>query len=368
MVNKKLKVGIIGCGDIANYKHMPALKELSDLCEMTSFCDIRINRAVKAAEEFGIKDSKVYEDYKELLEDDDLDVIHVLTPNDSHSPITVAALDAGKHVMCEKPMAHNKKSAEKMMEAWRNSNKKFTIGYQNRFREDVQQLKTDCQKDKVGEIYFAKAHALRRKGVPSWGVFLDKAKQGGGPLIDIGTHALDLTLWIMDNYEPVTVSGSVFNKMSDQTKGNLFGPWNPNKYGVEDSAFGFIKMKNGAAVFLESAWILNTRDPKEASATFYGTKRGAELRWNLSDDKNELIYNMIEEGQYKEIKESSIKKMGPAASEKVSLGYLEAASWINAIIRDKSPLVKPEEAYMVTKILDAVYESERKGREIKFDN
>ena len=170
----------------------------------------------------------------------------------------------------------------------------------------------------------------------------------------------------MDNYEPLSVSGTVFNKMRDQTDGNLFGSWNPNKYDVEDTAFGFIKMKNGAAIFLESAWILNTRDPKEASSTFYETKRWAELKWSLNADKNELIYNMIENGQYKEIKESSINKMEPAEVKKDSLGHLEAASWINAIIRDKEPAVKSREAFIVTKILEAIYESERREKEVQF--
>jgi len=367
MSSKKLQVGIIGCGDIANNKHMPALKKLSDECEMTSFCDIKINRAIKAAEEFGTENAKAYKNYQKLLKDEKIDVVHVLTPNDSHSPITVAAFQANKHVMCEKPMAHNKEGAEEMMEAWRQSDKKFTIGYQNRFRGDVQKLKTDSQKDMLGEIYFAKAHALRRKAVPSWGVFLDKSKQGGGPLIDIGTHALDLTLWLMDNYEPVSVSGSVFNKMSDKTEGNLFGFWDPEQYDVEDSAFGFIKMKNGAAIFLETSWILNTSDPKEASATLYGTKRGAEIRWSLSRNQNELKYNMIEGGQYKETIQSSIQKMGPGTKGQDSLGYLEAVSWLKAIIEDKTPIVKPTEAYIVTLILDAIYKSSREGKEIKFN-
>ncbi len=368
MARKKLIVGIIGCGDIANNKHMPALQELSQLCKMTSFCDIKKSRAVKAAEDYGSKNSKVYKDYRQLLKDDSIDLVHVLTPNDSHSPITVTALQAGKHVMCEKPMAHNKEAAGKMMETWEQSDQKFTIGYQFRFREDVQQLKRDLKANKLGEIYCAKAHALRRKAVPAWGVFLDKDKQGGGPLIDIGTHSLDLTLWLMDNYQPQSVSGSVFNKMTDQTEGNLFGPWQPSDYEVEDSAFGFIKMKNGALIFLESAWVLNTRDPKEASATFYGTKAGAEIRWSLSEDKSELIYNMIEEGKYKEIKESSIKKMGPGEDVKNSLGYKEAKSWLEAIIDDREPVVKPEEAYTVTKILDAIYKSAAEDKEIYFSN
>lgn len=122
----------------------------------------------------------------------------------------------------------------------------FTVGYQNRFRPEVQNLHTACQKGDLGDIYYAKAHAVRRRGVPTWGVFMDKEAQGGGPLIDIGTHALDITLWCMNNYDIDSVSGSVFYKLGgleQATEGNLFGPWNPKTYEVEDSAMGFIKMK-----------------------------------------------------------------------------------------------------------------------------
>jgi len=368
MAKEKIKIGIIGCGDIAKQKHMPALKKLKDKCIITAFCDIKIDRAKKAAKKFGKDSSNVYKDYKELLDNETIDVVHILTPNASHSPITVDAFKAGKHVMCEKPMAHNKKSADKMMKAWQKSDKKFTIGYQFRFREDVQKLKKACKNGKLGEIYFAKAHAIRRKAVPAWGDFLDKSVQGGGPLIDIGTHSLDLTLWLLDNYKPYSVSGSVFNKMSNQVEGNLFGPWAPEDFEVEDSAFGFIKMKNGTTIFLESAWILNTRQPKEASATIYGTRAGAEVKWNLSTNQNELIYNMIEDGNYKEKKERVIHKMGPAAGTEDSLGFLEASHWIDAIINDTDPYIKPEEAYLVTSILDTIYESAEKGKEIKFDD
>ena len=205
----KLKIGIIGCGGIANQKHLPAMKENSDLCEIIAFCDIIPERAQKAAEEYGVPGAKVYEDYRDLLANGEVEVVHVLTPNVAHSPITVAAFEAGKHVYCEKPMAHTSTDAEKMMDAWKKSGKQFTIGYQNRFREEVQNLKKACEKGDLGEIYYGKAHAIRRRGVPTWGVFPDKSKQGGGPLIDIGTHALDITLWCMDNYDVESVTGSV---------------------------------------------------------------------------------------------------------------------------------------------------------------
>ena len=200
-MEKKIRIGIIGCGGIANGKHMPSLQKITQ-CEMVAFCDIIVDRAEAAAKKFGTPDAKVYEDYKELLKDETIDVVHVCTPNRSHSFITVDALEAGKHVMCEKPMAINSVEAKKMLDAAERTGKKLTIGYQSRFRDDSAYLKAAADDGELGEIYYAKATAIRRRAVPTWGVFLNEYEQGGGPLIDIGTHALDLTLWMMQNYKP----------------------------------------------------------------------------------------------------------------------------------------------------------------------
>ncbi len=164
---KMLKVGIIGCGGIANSKHMPALTSQKDKCEMVAFCDIIRERAEKAAAQYGAEGAKVYEDYHDLLADPEIDVVHVLTPNVAHCPITVAAFEAGKHVMCEKPMAATTEDAQLMIDAWKKSGKKFTIGYQNRFRKDTQTLFKACRAGDLGDIYFAKAHAIRRRAVPT---------------------------------------------------------------------------------------------------------------------------------------------------------------------------------------------------------
>lgn len=367
---KKLKVAVIGCGGIANQKHFPALTSQADKCEIVAFCDIIRERAEKAAKEYGTEDAKVYEDYTELLKDPEIDVVHVCTPNVAHCPITVAAFEAGKHVLCEKPMAATTEDAQKMMDAWKKSGKKFTIGYQNRFRKDTQMLHEACEAGDLGEIYFAKAHAIRRRAVPTWGVFPDKSKQGGGPLIDIGTHALDITLWMMDNYEVESVTGSVFEKlghMKEATYGNMFGPWDPDEYEVEDSAFGYIKMKNGATIFLESAWAINMKDSREAACTLCGTKAGAEIVGGMSREGDyDLIFNKTSHGV---LTEESISAGGSIAffeggSDKEEV--IECRQWLDAIINDTEPLVKPEQAFMVTKILDNIYKSAREEHEIKF--
>lgn len=370
MKEKKLQVGIIGCGGIANQKHFPALTSQADKCEIVAFCDLIEERAVTAAEKYGIPGAKVYTDYKELLKDDNIDVVHVLTPNVAHAPITVDAFKAGKHVMCEKPMAHNTEAAQKMMSAWKESGKKFTIGYQNRFRTDVQALKRSCGEGKLGDIYFAKAHAVRRRAVPTWGVFPDKSRQGGGPLIDIGTHALDITLWCMDNYKPVSVSGTSFEKlgnMPEAVEGNVFGPWDPKTFEVEDSAFGYIKMENGAAIFLESAWALNVRSPREAATTLCGTRAGAEIlcRDNMEYD---LIFNETTGGV---LTEEHISHDSPVAffeGSDAAPEVRECKQWLEAVIEDKEPVVKPEQAFVVTQILESIYKSSMENEEIKITN
>ncbi len=368
MKDGKLQIGIIGCGGIANQKHLPALAGQSAKCEMVAFCDILVDRAEKAAKEYGVEGAKVYEDYKELLKDESIDVVHVLTPNVAHCPITCDAFAAGKHVMCEKPMAATTADAQKMMDAWKKSGKKFTIGYQNRFRNDTQTLHRACKEGALGEIYFAKAEAIRRRAVPTWGVFPDKSKQGGGPLIDIGTHSLDLTLWMMNNYEPVSVSGTVFEKLGhlpEAVEGNMFGPWDPETYEVEDSAMGFIKMKNGATIFLEAAWAINMKESREAATTLCGTKAGAEIVGGMSQEGYDLIFNQT---SYGKLTTETLSEGGSIAFfEGEGAGEpkdLEAAQWLNCILNDTDPVVLPEQAFVVTQILDAIYESARTGKEV----
>ena len=369
MKDTKLRVGIIGCGGIAAQKHFPALKANHELCEMVAFCDIIEERAVKAAKEFGIKDAAVYVDYKELLNDASIDIVHVLTPNVSHCPITVDAFAAGKHVMCEKPMASSTADAQKMMDAWKKSGKLFTIGYQNRFRPEVQALHKACKAGELGEIYFAKAMAVRRRAVPTWGVFPNKALQGGGPLIDIGTHALDLTLWMMGNYDPESVSGSVFYKLGnlpEATEGNAFGPWDPKTYEVEDSAFGFIKMKDGATIVLESSWALNVMESREASTTLCGTKAGAELRSGMSYPKDELYFNRGAHGLLLDEKMPAGGNVAYFDSNAGAPGPAEAKQWLEAVRDNGQPLVLPEQAFIVTKILDSIYQSDKNKKEVLF--
>ena len=359
---RTVKIGIIGCGGIANGKHMPALRAI-DGCEMVAFCDIIVERAEEAAKKYGTPDAKVYADYKELLKDESIEVVHVCTPNRSHSFITVDALEAGKHVMCEKPMAINSVEAKKMLDAAERTGKKLTIGYQSRFRDDSAYLKAETEAGTLGDIYYAKATAIRRRAVPTWGVFLNEYEQGGGPLIDIGTHALDLTLWMMNNYKPKYCVGTTYHKLNKDTdQGNMWGNWDPEKFSVEDSAFGFIVMENGATIVLESSWALNSLDVREAVTSICGTKGGADMNDGLR------INGVRNNRQF--ITKPSFAAGGVAFNDGKAgedPATREARAWINAVVNDTAPVTLPEQAFCVTRILEGIYESAKSGKPFYFN-
>ena len=263
----------------------------------------------------------------------------------SGSFITVDALEAGKHVMCEKPMAINSVEAQKMIDAAKRTGKKLTIGYQNRQRNDAQYLKNEALAGTFGDIYYARAIALRRRAVPTWGVFLNEYEQGGGPLIDIGTHALDLTLYMMDNYEVASVSGNCHYKLGKRpNSANAWGPWDPEKYTVEDSAFGFIKMKNGAVINLESSWALNIMDPIEASTVLCGTKAGAQIK------NQQLFLNYDKDGELVE------QNVNAKVAERIK-GMLEIRDAAKALMNAQQQGLKETEIKKARANLNKLYDA-----------
>ncbi len=370
---KKIKVGIVGCGFIGMGKHLPSLQQVPDV-EAVAFCDLVPERAQAAAKQFGGPDALVCTDYNDLLKRDDIDVIHVCTPNSTHAEISIAAMKAGKHVMCEKPMAKTAAEAKAMLETSRATGKLLTIGYQNRFREDSLFMKSLCQQGELGDIYLGKAFATRRRGVPTWGVFMDKEKQGGGPLIDLGTHALDLTLWMMENYEPVSALGSTFDMIGKAgSPANSMGPWDPAKYEVEDSAFGLVKFKNGTTVILEASWALNTIISNEAMTLLCGTKAGADMFppegpvVRTAEFQGAPSYHVRVNGENSGKLYIQNYAMGAAfigdgsQTERFAGGTKEALAWFKAVRGEAELVVKPEQAYTVTAILEAIYRSAASG-------
>ena len=361
----KLKIGIIGCGAIAREKHVDALLQFPDRCEIVALADAQ-PAAANSLQRERLPGAAVYEGYEALLEDPAVDAVHICTPNHSHCEIAVKALEAGKHVMCEKPMAETYAGACRMIKTAEKNQRKLSVSYQNRFRSDSQAIHAAVLAGDLGEIYFAKAHATRRKKVPTWGSFLSLKAQGGGSLIDIGTHSIDLALWFMDNYEVESVTAAAFRGLIDDPAGNLWGPWEPSRFEVEDSAFGFIRMKNGALLTVEAAWALNIPDAREACVTVCGTKGGAQ---QLPGDAPDSYQWRLVKAVYGQL--VSVVPDGPepllwtGRKNGVDRALLmEMDSWLEDLEGGRPHAVRAEQAAAVVRVIEAMYESARQGRAI----
>ena len=361
-MDRIVKIGIIGCGGIANGKHMPSLKNIPNV-EMVAFCDIVPTRAEKAKAKYGTADAKVYTDYKELLKDPEIEVVHVLTPNREHAQITIDALYADKHVMCEKPMAKTAADARRMVEAAKATGKKLTIGYQHRHKVPADYAKQYIESGEVGKIYHANCLATRRRGTPNWGVFLDAEAQGGGPIIDIATHSLDLTLYLMDNYEPAVVLGKTHKELEHPEAGNIWGDNGVSTTPLEEAAGAMIVMKNGATILLETSWALNTDEPvQEGSCVLYGSKAGVSLKNNVLKLKKVQLDRAVNTPV-----DTSAGGVAFYSGASATPAQTEACRWIKAIVNDTEPLVKPEQACVVSEILEAIYISSQTGKAVYFD-
>ena len=359
---EKLRVGIIGCGGIANGKHMPTLAKMGDV-EMVAFCDIIPERAQEAAKKFGTADAKVYTDYRELLKDESINNVRVLAQNRNHCEITVAALDAGKHVLVEKPLCITPEEAKLMLDARDRSGKLLAVGYQFKFSNEAQYVREETMAGNFGEIYFGKCRSLRRRGVPTWGVFTQKKEQGAGPLFDIGTHALDMMLYVMNNYEPKMVVGATHDQLKDRPKcANPFGEWDVEKFDVETSAFGFITMKNGATVILECSWILNTLEQTGPKFLLAGTEAGADTF------NGKLRINTVKNNR-QTIEEPDFSAGGVSFFNGVAANQndLEQRNFIDAILGKAELVNTADRAAVVTNILYAIQSSAESGKPVYFD-
>jgi len=352
-----VKVGIIGCGNIAKIKHLPSLTAI-DGVHVIGFQDFVRANAQQMCDSYGSGKAVVYDTWQELLQNSEIGVVHICTPNSTHAQIAIAALNAGKHVMVEKPMAITSAEAKAMLEASQKNGKKLSVSHQQRFRPDVWELKKIIEKGELGEIYYAKALALRRRGVPTWGIFLNSELQGGGPLIDIGCHALDMTLWLMNNYKPLSVSGSIHYQLGKKpTAANKWGVWDVEKFKYEDSAFGFVKMENGATLTIDAAWALNIIEPEKGIVSLIcGTEGGADMEDGLRINKEE---------QGKLVVRYPLRE-NPADEYKAY--DLEAQCWIESLRKGTEPIVKPEQVKVVIQIIEALYFSAKTGKTVYFEN
>jgi predicted dehydrogenase len=350
---KKIKVGIIGTGNISGV-HTAGYKALENV-EIYAACDLNEQRVKDYAQRNGCRYS--FTDYNEMLKLEELDAVSVCTWNSAHAPAAIAALKAGKHVICEKPMAMNAKEALEMEKAAKEAGKLLMIGFVRRFGNDTKILKDFINSGMMGDIYYAKASYLRRAGYPG-GWFGDISRSGGGPLIDLGVHVIDLVRYLMGRPKAVSVTGATFNKLGD--RGNIIGAkgysatdrGGSSVFNVEDLALGMIKFDNGSVLTVETSFSLNLKQDS-GNIELFGTKSGAKLdpKLELYTEMNDYLVNVT-----------------PALDSALSFTGLfenEIAHFVDCVANGTECISPAEDGVEIMKILDAVYESARTGREVR---
>lgn len=344
---KRIKMGIIGAGGIAQGRHLPAYVQMVDRVELEGVYDVNSETAKKAAETFGI--NKIYSTYLELLKD--VDAVTICTPNKFHAEITIAALEAGVHVFCEKPMAMNGEECAAMISAAKQSDKVLAIGYHYRFMKEAQAAKKLIEQNEIGEPFVARAKALRRRKVPGWGVFTNKELQGGGSLIDWGCHFLDLSLWLLGNPKPVEVIGKTYNHLSKMpNQVNQWGAFDASTFEVDDHVTAYIRFENGATLLFETSWAANIKEDVEG-VSISGHTGGIDL---FPFEFNQAKHGMLLNSQAEWI----------PGEEDPGLNQLQ--NFIDSCLGEGELIVLPEQAMQVSNIIDAIYKSSETNRSITF--
>lgn len=348
--SEKLGIGVVGVG--IGRLHLEGYSQCPD-AKVVAVCDANEERARKAADEFDVPN--VFTDYEKMLEMDGIDAVSICTPNFLHAPMTIAAFEAGKHVICEKPLAMNPIDGEAMVAAGKKAGKLFMTAFNNRFRGDTQLLKRLIENGELGDIYFGKTGWIRRKGIPGMGGwFTTKSKSGGGPLIDIGVHVLDLAMWLMGNPKAVTVTGSTYAKFGPIGEGqSTYGvPEQNGSFDVEDLASAFIRLDNGATLILEASWASHIKQDA-LFTTLMGTKGGAEVDPFAGPKALKVYKDMY----------GSAVDITPAFREQ-SGHHTEIKHFVDCLVNGTELISTGEHGLEVTRILDATYKSAAQRKEI----
>ena len=355
MAKKVLKVGIIGVGGISGVHHSGYTK--CPDAELWAICDIKPNVLKEKSKLYSVPKERCFLDHRDLLKLKEIDAVSICTPNKSHCEITVNALKAGKHVLCEKPIAMNAKEGQKMVDAATKARRILQIGLMQRFRSDVNYIKSLVDDGTLGDIYYARCQAIRRRGVPSWGVFGQKAENGGGGLIDIGVHAIDFTWYAMGMPRPVAVSGASYHTIGD-TPGHwgCFGEWDWKKYTVEDFVYGMVRFANGATMSIECSFIANLDRGREAFH-LAGAKGGAGI--------DPLNIQLELNGHLMDCTPQDIMPVNKLNKPTILSNHeLEIEHFCDCILRKKPTRVPGHEVNWVQKIIDGLYASAKAGKEL----
>jgi predicted dehydrogenase len=353
-MTKGLKVGVIGVGGVARL-HMPGWEQ-SPHTEVIAGADVNETYLKQWQAQWGVE--RGYTNPMDLINDPDIDIVDVCTPNGYHMELTIAALDAGKHVMCEKPLAPTPAEIHKMIEARDRSGKMLMTAQHFRFSGASKAMQRELQRDVLGDVYHARSWMLRRAGIPIRPGFLFKAQSHGGACIDIGVHILDLTLWFMGSPKPVTVSGTTRTELARVP--GAFSIWAEDPIlpdmDVEEFACAFVRFDNDATLILEVAWLLHHDTPGEDMQMWlYGKKGGAH--WPScsiyeSDYETRQQYNR------------TLQRKQNLAEPHIQ----ECIEFAQAIIDGAPSPVPAEQSLHVMQILSSVYRSQETGREVVLED
>ncbi|HEY3397222.1 MAG TPA: Gfo/Idh/MocA family oxidoreductase [Armatimonadota bacterium] len=343
---KKLKVGIIGTGGIAQ-AHLAAWDRCADV-EIAALCDVRPEALTTGAEKWQVAADHCFSDFKVMLDNADLDIVDVCTPNSAHVGPTVAALKAGRHVIVEKPAGTSAREVERMVQAGTESGKLLMVAQVMRFSSEGQLCKHWIRQGLVGDIYWGRAEYLRPRGVPAWGAFINQEASGGGPCYDIGVHVLDMALHLMDFPEPETVSAGTYLKLANKPS---VMKHDPKKYTVpEDFAVALVRFADGRTLSLGASWALNLRE--EIRQVLVCGEKGSASLWPPT---------LVTES------EGVMATTTPQVTvfDGADAFYNECSAFAAAIRSGGPSPVPGEQALITQRILDAVYKSGAKGREVR---
>ncbi|MEE8391615.1 MAG: Gfo/Idh/MocA family oxidoreductase [Anaerolineae bacterium] len=351
-MSKTLKVGVIGVGGIAKV-HMPGWAA-SEYAQVVAGCDINPAALQEWGDEHNIE--KLATDSTDLIKDPDIDIIDVCTPNNYHAPLTIAALEAGKHVLCEKPLAPTPAGIRAMIDARDKSGKMLMTAQHFRFYGSSKAMKAEIETGVLGDVYHARSWLLRRAAAPTGLGFIVKEHSSGGPCIDIGVHILDLTLWFMDNPKPVAVTGVARAELAHREGAfSIWGGAIPAEFDVEDFAAAFVRFENGATLVLEISWMLHHgTSGEDMQMWLYGTEGGCH--WPRCEF---FESNYATQQHYDRTLKITRDALKPHAQECVEFAQ--------AIVDGAPSPVPAEQSLQVMTILDGIYQSQKVGAEVRLD-
>ncbi|MEP7294231.1 MAG: Gfo/Idh/MocA family oxidoreductase [Chloroflexota bacterium] len=356
MQTQPLRIGIVGMGGIGE-THLKAYRQLDDAV-VVAVADPAEARLNLMATTYGIEDK--YTDFRELLARDDIDAVTVATPNALHAPVTIAALESGKHVLCEKPLARSGAEGEGMVQAAVAAGRVLQVCFNHRQRGDVQVLKNYVEAGNLGRVYHAKAFWMRRSGIPGMGGwFTSREQAGGGPLIDLGVHVLDMALYLLGEPEVISVSAATYAELGPRGRGS--GNWGTSTlvgeggYEVEDLATAFVRLGDGSTLLLEASWAVYGKNADDFGVTLYGTDGGADIHVKNYGYEDTLTIYTDTAGVPAELRPRVRKGEGHVAVVRNFIGAIRSGDWSTH---------NGSEGLRRARIIDACYQSALEGREV----